>query len=132
MVYVADSGNNRIRKITPLGAVTTLAGTGSFTPFSNGVGTSSATFYYPYGVAVDGSGNVYVGDSGNHRIRLILPNGTVSTFAGSVSASWADGTGTYAAFNDPRLLSFTANGNLLVADSANHRCLLYTSDAADE
>ena len=115
MVYVADTYNNHIRKITPLGAVTTLAGTGIFSPF-----------YYPYGVTVDKSGNVYVGDTFNNRIRLILPNGTVSTLAGSGTATWADGTGTSAAFGGPRHLSFVANGNLLVVDSAINRIRMIT------
>jgi sugar lactone lactonase YvrE len=126
VVYVADTWNYRIRKITPLGAVTTLAGTGSSTPFSNGVGTITATFNYPSGIAVDGSGNVYVGDTGNHRIRLILPNGTVSTFAGSGSGTWADGTGTSAGFFYPEHLSIAANGNLLVADTYNNLIRMIT------
>jgi sugar lactone lactonase YvrE len=121
VVYVADSGNNRIRKITPQGTVTTLAGNGSSMPFANGVGISDATFRSPSGVAADGSGNVLVGDTQNNRIRLILPNGTVLTFAGSGSAAWADGTGSLAAFNSPRQLSLAANGNLLVADASNNR-----------
>jgi sugar lactone lactonase YvrE len=132
VVYVADYGNHRIRKITPTGAVTTLAGSGCigyypcFPPFANGVGTSTATFILPQGVAVDGSGNVYVGDTGNFLIRLILPNGTTSTFAGSGDAPWADGTGSFAAFNFPAHLSFAANGNLLVADHGNHRIRMIT------
>ncbi len=126
VVYVADQSNHRIRKITPLGAVATLAGTGSTTPFSDGVGTSTATFNQPFGVAVDGSGNVFVGDTRNHRIRLILSNGTVSTFAGSGSTTWADGLGTSAAFKNPNHLSIAANGNLLVADSSNHRVRMIT------
>ena len=126
VVYVADQENHRIRKITPLGAVTTLAGTGSSTPFSNGVGASTASFANPSGVAVDGRGNVYVGDGFNYRIRLIIPNGTVSTFAGNGSATWADGIGTSAAFNYPYHLSFAANGNLLVADSYNNRIRMIT------
>jgi hypothetical protein len=121
LVYVADLYTHRIRKITPLGLVTTLAGTGCIypcaPPFSNGVGTSTATFNYVFGVAVDGSGNVYVGDSGNNRIRLILPNGTVSTLAGSGSASWADGAGTLASFNGLSLFALAGNGNLLVTDA---------------
>ncbi len=128
VVYVADTGNNRIRKITPLGAVTTLAGTGSSTPFSNGAGISTATFNSPQGVAVDGSGNVYVGDALNHRIRLILPNGTVSTFAGRNLGfgSWADGAGTSAEFSGPNQLTFAANGNLLVPDGSNNRIRMIT------
>ena len=121
MVYVADVSNNRIRKITPLGVVTTLAGTGlpgEWIALANGVGTSTATFRNPYGVAVDGAGNVFVGDTYNDRIRLILPNGTVSTFAGSGSGR-ADGTGTSASFSSPGQLSIAANGNLFVADSSS-------------
>jgi sugar lactone lactonase YvrE len=121
VVYVADTDNHRIRKITPLGAVTTLAGTGSFTPFSNGVGTITATFHSPVGVAVDGAGNVYVGDTSNNRIRLILPNGTVSTFAGSGSATWADGTGTSAALSTTAHLSFAANGHLFFANPGEYQ-----------
>ncbi|MFT6293286.1 MAG: sugar lactone lactonase YvrE, partial [Ilumatobacter sp.] len=69
-VYVAEQNNDLIRKISPNGDVTTLAGTG-ITGAVNGTGTS-ASFYYPYGVAVDGSGNVYVADTYNHLIRKIL------------------------------------------------------------
>jgi serine/threonine-protein kinase len=119
VVYVADYGNHLIRKITPLGAVTKLAGTGSSEPFSNGGGT--ATFQNPSGVALDGSGNIYVGDSKNNRIRRILPNGTVFTFAGSGRSEWADGTGALASFWSPSHLSFAANGDLFVTDTMNQR-----------
>ncbi|NDG72512.1 MAG: hypothetical protein EBY32_14700 [Proteobacteria bacterium] len=71
-VYVADAVNNRIRKITPSGTVTTLAGSGS-SGYADGNG-ASAIFYSPHAVAVDGSGNVYVADTGNHRIRNIVPD----------------------------------------------------------
>jgi DNA-binding beta-propeller fold protein YncE len=84
------------------------------------------TFHRPFGIALDGSGNIYVGDTDNNRIRLILPNGTVSTFAGSGSASWADGAGTSAAFSCPHHLSFAANGNLLAADWLNNRIRMIT------
>ena len=89
VVYVAETGNHCIRKITPLGVVHTLACTGSNTPFSNGVGTSTATYNTPSGIAVDGSGTVNVGNYNKHHIRLTHPNGTVSTFAGSGITSCA-------------------------------------------
>ena len=124
-VFVADSGNHRIRKVSPLGAVTTLAGSTSSTPFANGVG-SSATFSNPRGVAVDPSGNVFVGDTDNNRIRHIRPDGTVTTLAGSGSLIWADGTGTSAALARPQHLFLAGNGNILVADTGGSRVRMIT------
>jgi len=114
--YVADSGNNRIRKITPLGVVSTLAGTGT-----------EARFSYPYGVAVDSSGNVYVADSGNHRIRKITPLGVVSTLAGSGTRGHVDDTGKKARFSYPYGVAVDSRGNVYVADSYNHRIRKITS-----
>jgi streptogramin lyase len=118
-VYVADWGNNKIRKITPSGVVSTLAGTGSWGS-TDGTGTS-ASFNNPRGVAVDASGNVYVADSNNHKIRKITPSGVVSTLAGSDSQGSTDGTGTSASFNNPRGVAVDASGNVYVADSDNHK-----------
>ena len=118
-VYVADSSNHRIRKITANGTVSTLAGSGS-SGYADGNGTS-ARFSSPWGVAVDGSGNVYVADSSNHRIRKISPSGIVTTLAGSGVAGFANGYRTSASFNNPFGIAVDGSGNVYVADIGNHR-----------
>jgi len=80
-VYVADTDNQTIRKITPAGVVSTLAGMPGTTGSANGTGTA-ARFNYPTGVATDSAGNVYVADNSNHTIRKITPAGVVSTLVG--------------------------------------------------
>jgi sugar lactone lactonase YvrE len=119
-LYVADSGNNTIREITPNGAVTTLAGLAG-TPGSADGAVATATFNSPSGVAVDGSGNVYVADSGNNTIRELVPSaGTVSTLAGTAGVPGdADGTGPLASFNLPTGIAVDNSGNVFVADSDN-------------
>ena len=118
-IYVTDVYNHRIRKVTPQGLVSTLAGSGS-AAFADGAGTS-ASFNYPYGVAVAPDGTIYVADSNNHRIRKVTPEGVVSTLAGSGSAAFADGVGAGASFYTPYGLTVDANGDVIVADSWNHR-----------
>jgi sugar lactone lactonase YvrE len=117
-VYVADHGNNTIRKITPAGVVSTLAGS-PFPGYADGTG-AAASFYYPTGIAVDGSGNVYVADRNNHAIRKITSAGVVSTLAGSTTPGSADGTGTAASFRFPNNLAVDASGNVYVADQMNN------------
>jgi len=117
-VYVADSGNNLIRKITPDGVVTTLAGSG-LQGSANGTGTS-ASFYDPTSVAVNASGIVYVSDSGNNLIRKISPDGVVTTLAGTGLPGSANGTGASASFNYPQGIAVDAAGNVYVADAANN------------
>ena len=117
-VYVADYGNNLIRKISAAGLVTTLAGKDS-AGANNGVDTA-ATFNQPTGVAVDGAGNVYVADEGNNLIREISPAGVVSTFAGSGAPGSTNGTGVKASFNGPTGIAVDASGNVYVADYGNN------------
>ncbi|MDL1948793.1 hypothetical protein FBQ97_03145, partial [Acidobacteria bacterium ACD] len=119
-VYVADSGNNTIRKVTPEGAVTTLAGQAGIQGSTDGSGTA-ARFLWPSGVAVDASGNVYVADSGNDTIRKVTPGGVVTTLAGRAGSSGsADGAGSEAQFWSPVGVAVDASGDVLVADLANN------------
>lgn len=118
-VYVADTTNNTIRKITAGGVVTTLAGLTGVSGTDDGVG-SGASFNRPGGLAVDGAGSVYVADTGNSCIRKISSNGRVSTLAGLPGvAGLMDGAGTNAWFNQPKGLALDAAGNLYVADTGN-------------
>lgn len=123
-VYVADAGNHLIRKISSAGEVTTLAGIG-YGGYADGTGTA-AQFQHPSALAVDASGNVFVSDQQNHRIRKITPSGVVTTYAGSGSAGSANGTGTAASFSSPIGLAFDASGNLYVADYGNHKIRVVT------
>ena len=121
IIYVADQGNHAIRKITPAGVVTTLAGAGFFFPGStNGTG-AAARFNRPSGVAVDGDLNVYVGDYGNHTIRKITPAGVVTTLAGLAGTPGnTDANGTAARFRNPWGVAVDGAGVVYVCDSENH------------
>ncbi len=117
-VVVADRGNHVIRRIS--GSTTTLVAGG---PYSAGYvdgKSSSARFNSPYGLDVNAAGVIFVADSGNARIRAIMPDGTVTTIAGG-SAGFGDGYKTAAQFNYPYALTWVKGGYLLVADSNNHR-----------
>lgn len=118
-LYVAQ-GNHAIRKIPQGGPAVVLAGSAGVSGSADGPG-ASARFNSPYGIAVDGSGNVYVADSGNHTIRKILPDGTVSTLAGSAGQNgYVNGAGGTARFSGPRFLAWDKSGTaLLVGDSGN-------------
>ena len=120
LVYVADTHSHTIRKVTPAGVVTTLAGVaGSFGDTNSG-DPRFGRFQLPYGLAVDASGNVFVADYGNNRIRQVGQFGSVDTLAGSRSSGSADGTGSGAQFNAPNGVAVDAAGNVYVADTYNH------------
>jgi gliding motility-associated-like protein len=118
-VYVTDSNNNMIRKITPAGVVTTLAGTGSVGA-TNGPG-ATATFHTPFGIGIDASDNLYVADMFNNMIRKITPAGVVSTVAGNGSYGSSDGISTSANFSQPEDVTVDAAGNLFVVDAGNNK-----------
>lgn len=119
-LFVADTANHTIRKIAPDGSVTTYAGTAGVSGSADGTG-AFARFKSPQGVAVDASGNVYVGDAGNYTVRKIAPGGVVSTLAGGVGLNGStDATGLDARFNAPFGVAVDGSGNVYVADVFNN------------
>ncbi len=119
-VYVADKVSNTIRKITPAGAVTTLAGTAGIAGHADGIG-GNASFSSPIGVATDSTGNVYVADSGNNIIRKVTPTGEVTTIAGLAGESGeTDGIAGSARFSTPYSIATDSAGNLIVAEISSH------------
>lgn len=119
-VYVADMANETVRKITPDGMVSTLAGKARESGDANGLGPQ-ARFYTPSGIAVDRQGNVYVTDGDNHVIRKLTPQGVVSVLAGTSGESgFSDGPALKAQFNSPAAVAVADDGTVFVADSDNH------------
>jgi sugar lactone lactonase YvrE len=121
IAYVADSGNNAIRAISPSGAVTTIAGPGRRRAAGGGRKYARASFSDPNGLAVDPSGNIYVADAGNGVIRKLAPSGTATILAGRLGqAGSADGKGAAATFFSPFGVALDQAGNAYVADGGNH------------
>ena len=117
-IYVADTYNNRIRRITQAGAVTTVAG--GVQGYLEGTG-ANARFYYPGGIAVDAAGTIFVADTYNHRVRRVQPDGSTLLVAGAGTNGFIDAIGGAAMFYQPRDLAVDANGNIYVADTSNNR-----------
>jgi sugar lactone lactonase YvrE len=117
VLYVADTGNNAVRRITPDGRVATLAGTGQ-SGYRDGPGVE-AQFNGPIGVAVDARGRVIVADTYNDRIRAIEPDGTVTTIAGGAEPGLLDHRGSDARFDTPSGVAIDPAGNIVVADTGN-------------
>jgi sugar lactone lactonase YvrE len=125
-VYVADSENNTIRKITPAGLVTTFAGSPGNSGTNDGPCTN-ALFYVPVGVAVDRLGNLYVADEFNYTIRKVTSNGVVTTIGGTPGViGGADGIGAAAAFAGPTGVAVDGSGRVYVADFENNRISIGT------
>ena len=127
-LYVSDTGNNLIRKITTAGVVSTFAGVGGDPAYQDGP-TTTALFSSPLGIVVWTNGNIFIADGGNHCIREIIGT-TVSTFAGTPQI-WGtnDATGTNAQFNAPCALTFDTKGNLFVSDANNDTIRKITTNA---
>src|SRR5208337_1041744 len=125
-LYIADSNNKIIRKITTDGVVTTLAGSG-LRGHADGPGTA-ASFDSPGAIAVGSNGNVYVTDFFTNMIRKISPDGMVTTLAGSGETGHADGPGKAASFQYPDGVALDSSGNVYVADMSNNLVRKITSD----
>jgi sugar lactone lactonase YvrE len=122
-LFVADTNNNCIRKITPNGVVTAFAGTGAWGDSGDGGPATSAQLASPRGVEVDESGNVFIADSGSNRIRKISLSGIITSVAGNGKAGFAGdgGAATAAQLNYPVGLALDASGNIFIADRSNNR-----------
>ncbi len=123
-LYIADTSNNRIRKVNAsTGVITTIAGTGT-SGFSGDLGPATAAkLNHPSGVAVDSAGNVYIADGDNRRIRKVtVSTGIITTVAGNGTAAYSGdgGQATAASLSGPSGLTFDGSGNLLIADTNNH------------
>jgi sugar lactone lactonase YvrE len=127
-VYVADAANDTLRKVTADGVVTTLAGAAGMSGSADGAGPA-ARFFDPSSVAVDGAGNVYVVDRGNHTLRKVTAAGVVTTLAGTPGMPGsADGAGPAARFNSPTGVAVDGAGNVYVADASNYIIRKVTAD----
>ncbi len=127
-IYIADTSNNRIRKVASGGTISTVAGTGTAGFGGDGAAATSAKLSSPYGVAVDASGNLYIADTGNNRIRMVTTAGIINTVAGNTAGSGGDGgPATSAQLNNPTAVMVDAGGNLYIGDTSNNRIRLVTA-----
>ena len=122
-VYIADVSNHRIRKIDSTGTITTIAGTGELGFSGDGGPAVEAELYYPYGVAVDSAGNVYIADSGNQRIRKVDSTGTITTIAGTGRSGFSGdgGPAVEAELRSPVGVAVDSAGNVYIADVRDRR-----------
>ncbi len=121
-VYIADLSNHRIRRVDPSGIITTYAGTGAATFGGDGGAATSAQLRFPASVAIGPDGSLYIGDSGNSRIRRVRPDGTITTVAGNGSPGYAGdgGPATAATLYDASRIAVGVDGSLYIAGNSNH------------
>ncbi|MFF6952812.1 RICIN domain-containing protein [Streptomyces iakyrus] len=129
-VYITDAGNHRVRKVTADGKISTFAGTGTAGFSGDGGLATAARLNYPLGVAVDGSGAVYIADHHNHRVRKVTADGKISTFAGTGTAGFAGdgGPALSAQLRRPYALAVDTADGLCIADAENHRVRKVSAD----
>jgi sugar lactone lactonase YvrE len=134
-LFIADYNNHRIRKVTPEGSISTVAGGGTQGFSGDGGAAVSAELNYPAGVALDSAGNLFIADSYNYRIRKVTPGGLIKTVAGNGTAGFSGDyedsnskTATSAQLNAPTCVVIDAAGNLFIADTLNRRIREVTTD----
>ncbi|HEY1527899.1 MAG TPA: NHL repeat-containing protein [Candidatus Angelobacter sp.] len=122
-LFIADTGNDRIRKVTNVGIISTIAGTGVPGFSGDGGAAISAELKAPFGIAADNAGNLYIGDFGNQRVRKVTSTGVISTIAGTGTAGFSGdgGAAISAQLNGPDAEAVDSLGNLYITDSGNHR-----------
>jgi uncharacterized protein (TIGR03437 family) len=121
-IYIADTGNQRVRELLPDGTITTVAGNGVQGAAGDGGAAISAQLSLPAGVTLDAAGNIYIADQGNNRVRMVSTNGTISTFAGAATFALGDGgPASGAQLSAPASVALDAAGNVYIADSGHNR-----------
>jgi sugar lactone lactonase YvrE len=122
-LYIVDTGNSRVRKVSPSGTITTVAGSGTYGFSGDGGQATDADLSSPTGVAVDAAGNLYITDQGNQRVRKVSTTGTITTVAGDGTTGFSGegGPATNASLNLPSGVAVDAAGNLYIADPGNSR-----------
>jgi trimeric autotransporter adhesin len=133
-IYIADSGNHRVRLVTKsTGIITTVAGDGTIGYKGDGGLATSASLYYPYGVAADASGSIYIADTGNHRIRMVTKStGIITTVAGDGTLGYEGdgGLATSAGLYAPYGVAVDASGIIYIADTFHHGIRLVNPTAS--
>jgi uncharacterized protein (TIGR03437 family) len=129
-IYIADTGNQRIRELQPDGTITTVAGNGATGSGGDGGAATSAQLSMPSGVTLDAAGNIYIADQGNNRVRMVSTSGIISTLAGAATSALGDGgPASGAQLSAPASVTLDAAGNVYISDSGHNRIRVVSGGA---